>query len=92
MLTLRVFTENSRAALVSVGPDFTQQANANISKCEPGHKTKMVVCIKCYTSYGGTKFAMLRTVNASPGWNPRTAEGQTLESAQAITRNCCLNC
>lgn len=39
------------------------------------------------TSKGGTKFATLRTVNASPGWNPKILVGQTLESAHATTMN-----
>lgn len=32
--------------------------------------------------------ATFRTIKASPGWNPRILEGQTLESTQAITINC----
>jgi len=37
-------------------------------------------------------FATLRTTKASPGWNPKMDEGQTLESAQAITINCTWIC
>lgn len=40
------------------------------------------------TSYGGTRFATFRTIKASPGSKPRIFEGQTRESAQAITINC----
>lgn len=31
---------------------------------------------------------MLRIMNTSQGWNPDMLEGHTLESAQAITKNC----
>lgn len=33
-------------------------------------------------SKGITKFAIFRTRNASPGWKPKTFEGQTLESLE----------
>lgn len=46
---------------------------------------------KLHASKGITKFAIFRTRNASPGWKPKTFEGQTLESAQEITKNCLQN-
>ena len=94
MLTLRVFTENSRAAFVSVGPDYNRQMQLYQmwTSSENEKKNTGGLQYRLCTSYEGTKFAILRTVNASPGWNPRMAEGQTLESAQAITRNCCFKC
>lgn len=36
----------------------------------------------------GTMLAMLRAMNASPGWKSKTWEGLTRESEHANTRNC----
>lgn len=70
-----------------------KQYNKFFKKKREGENPKQRKTIaKCQvsTSNGGTRFATFRTVKASPGSNPRMTEGQTLESAQAITMNCCL--
>ena len=61
---------------------------ASMLQIKPRHEVRTCSRNASYTSCGGTMFATFRTTNASPGWNPRMDEGQTLESAQAITINC----
>lgn len=39
-------------------------------------------------SQAGTRFATFRTMNASPGFNPRMVAGSTRESEHAITMYC----
>lgn len=103
LLTSRVFTAKSRAALVSDGPYCKKKKKKknqyfvilsygyNQLECFISLVHNMKVKSKS-TSSGGTRFATFRIINASPGWNPRMVEGHTLESAQAITMNCSWIC
>lgn len=63
------------------------------------NETKRNVCSKMLLSIwlikhketwlnAGTMLAMLRAMNASPGWKSKTWEGLTRESEHANTRNC----
>uniref|UniRef100_A0A7C9DBB7 Uncharacterized protein n=1 Tax=Opuntia streptacantha TaxID=393608 RepID=A0A7C9DBB7_OPUST len=86
---------------VEVGPASGKDMSPLIPPQALCPMTTIFSTLRCKTAYsmaaptpayftlskGGTMLAMLRTMNASPGWKSRTCDGQTRESEQANTMN-----